>query len=197
MFRVLNMNYYQLSEPDECKAILDDYKLYNDSIAQWWDEVSAELKWDMLPWRFLYMLYKHWFEENNPSGKVQRSREFIEEMRLLSETDTIWMDPGKGSDGRDRQLSGYIPENIDEPLGKNCYLIKVSPNDGYKYTHSVGNPINWQGRQRGLVRRRAYYGQKSYVVPTTAGQVNGVAPGTAGQAASVALIRDALGQRKA
>ena len=66
MYKVLNTDYYAFSEPAACRLALEDYKVYNDPVRQWWDEVSGELVWDLLPWDFLYELYKQWCKDNNP-----------------------------------------------------------------------------------------------------------------------------------
>src|SRR5699024_5398232 len=60
LWRVLNMDYYTLSEPEACRLALEEYKEYNDPIRQFIDEILPECKWNLLPYAFLYDLYKSW-----------------------------------------------------------------------------------------------------------------------------------------
>lgn len=145
MYRVLNMNYYELSEPAACRALLDDYKVYNDPVRQWWGEVSDKFVWDLLPWTFLYPIYRSWFKDNNPSGNIESRRNFIDQMRKIVEKDDIWMCPTTiNKDGRpkDKQVSAFGRIVCDEPLG--------NLRDDYRW----GNEGRWKnGTHRGLLRR--------------------------------------------
>lgn len=80
LFKVLNMNYYSLSEPVACQIALSDYKEYNDPIRQFAIEILPQCTWDLLPFGFLYDLYREWFKENCPSGLIQSKTTFIEEL---------------------------------------------------------------------------------------------------------------------
>ena len=68
MFKVLNMNYYTLSEPEACKRFLQDFKSYNDPVRQFVEEVLPDCVWDFIPTGFLFELYTAWFKQNFPSG---------------------------------------------------------------------------------------------------------------------------------
>lgn len=144
MYRVLNMDYYRLSEPAVCHSLLDDYKVYNNPTRQWWEEVSGSFVWDLLPWTFLYQLYHTWFKENNPSGNVASSRTFINELRQIVENDDTWTCPtttDKPGKRLDKQISASGRIIGDEPLGKSV---------GWDW----GRPDRWQaGKHRGLLRR--------------------------------------------
>ena len=58
MKRVLHTDYYSLSEPAACKDVLNEYKEFNDPVRQYWDEFRDRFQWDLLPFTFLYDLYK-------------------------------------------------------------------------------------------------------------------------------------------
>lgn len=77
LYRVLNMNFYSLSEPDSCRTALEEYKDYNDPVRQFLDEMMPQFQWDLVPFSFLYELYKAWFKKNSPSGSVQGRNTFI------------------------------------------------------------------------------------------------------------------------
>lgn len=71
MFKVLNMNYYSLSEPAACQNVLMEYKEFNDPVRAFWEDMSGRLVWDLVPFDFAYDLYKAWFKRNSPSGVLQ------------------------------------------------------------------------------------------------------------------------------
>lgn len=84
MKRVFDMDYYELSEPASCKAVLDEYKAFNDPVRQFWSEFEEEFVWDMLPNGFLYDLYKSWFARTNPSGSLISRTIFVKDVRNVA-----------------------------------------------------------------------------------------------------------------
>ena len=143
LYKVLNTDYYEFSEPAACRNVLADYKVYNDPVRQWWDEVSGEFVWDLLPWEFLYELYKHWCKNNNPSGKVSSKRGFVDQMREVAERDAIWECPcvvDKDGRRKDKQISSTGRIVDDEPLAATVGC-------------SLGYASHWPGVYRGLLRR--------------------------------------------
>ena len=113
MYRVLNMNYYQLSEPAACKAALAEYKEYNDSVRQFLKEMLDQCVWDVLPYQFLYDLYKAWFDRNMPSGTKQNKTAFIDNLTSIIEADPNlpW-----GATGRSNAIRPGNRMNAPEPL---------------------------------------------------------------------------------
>ena len=87
LYKVLHMNYYELSEPEACKKVLATYKVSNDPVRQFWNDLKDEFKWDLLPYSFLYDLYKSWFRKNNPNGSVEGRNKFISEIRNIADGD--------------------------------------------------------------------------------------------------------------
>lgn len=77
LYKVLNMNYYSLSEPAACVMALNEYKGFNDPVREFAMEILPQCQWDLLPFKFLYDLYTAWFKQNNPSGKPQGRNTFI------------------------------------------------------------------------------------------------------------------------
>lgn len=77
IFKVLNMDYYELPEPESCVRLLTEYKSFNDSVRQFVEEIFPQLQWDLLPYTFLYDLYKAWFREASPSGSIQGRNTFV------------------------------------------------------------------------------------------------------------------------
>lgn len=95
LYKVLNMNYYELNEPEECKMALSEYKMFNDPIKQFIDEFISQCVWDALPFSFLYDGYKAWYKKNSPEGKLQGKSTFISDLLNSLTNDTGWYCPGR------------------------------------------------------------------------------------------------------
>lgn len=81
-------SYYDFDVPDACTRLLDDYKTFNDPVRQFGEEMLPELKWQLVPNKFLYDLFKAWYEENIPSGRVQGKNSFLQEFKdVIAERD--------------------------------------------------------------------------------------------------------------
>ena len=90
MYKVLNMNFYTLSEPVSCRNALEEYKDYNDPVRQFLDDMLPELKWDLVPFSFMYDLYKAWFRKNSPNGSLQGKNTFIMDVTNLLQNYPDW-----------------------------------------------------------------------------------------------------------
>ena len=90
MKRVLEMDYYKLSEPEACKLVLEEYKTYNDPVRQFWAEFEDQLVWDFIPYSFLYSLFKKWFKRDNPSGSIMGRNTFIKDLRNVITKSTVF-----------------------------------------------------------------------------------------------------------
>lgn len=89
LHRVLHMNYYVLSEPAATKLVLEEYKGFNDPVRAFWDEFEEEFAWDLLPFSFLYDVYKVWFSKTNPSGSPLGRNAFIGDLvGIISKSDS-------------------------------------------------------------------------------------------------------------
>ena len=95
MYKVLNMNFYTLSEPQSCTQVLMEYKDYNDPVRQFLDEILEQAVWDLLPFSFLYELYKAWFRKNSPSGSIQGRNTFITDLLNILDSYPEWYCVGR------------------------------------------------------------------------------------------------------
>jgi putative DNA primase/helicase len=93
MKRVFDMDYYALSEPDACRIILDEYKIYNDPVRQFWAEFEEQFVWDILQYSFLYSLFKEWFKRDNPSGSIMGRNTFIKDLQNAVSGSTVFQVP--------------------------------------------------------------------------------------------------------
>ncbi|WP_311245307.1 MULTISPECIES: phage/plasmid primase, P4 family [unclassified Microbacterium] len=88
--RVLHMDYYVLSEPEATRLVLDEYKKANDPVRAFWDEFEEVFVWDLLPFPFLYDLYKSWFAKTNPSGSPIGRNNFITDLVAIVDKSELW-----------------------------------------------------------------------------------------------------------
>lgn len=131
LYKVLNSDYYELIEPAACKLALDEYKEYNDPIRQFCADVLPEAHWDLLPFTFLYDVYKEWFEENSPSGSLQGSRTFVKDLKIAIANSDEWVvGPGQ----KNQVYTNNLMDN-DEPLADE-YNLKQWKNFARKARYS-------------------------------------------------------------
>ena len=160
-YKVLNMDYYKLIEPASCRQALIEYKEFNDPVRQFFDELKDEFVWDLLPFTFLYDLFKSWFKINSPSGTVQGKSSFITDLLQILTSQTEWMCPDKNKKIRVTQTNMLGPEPLIISYGLTQWMnpsVKGSDPD------KLATPclsVNYRGIQR--------------VVPN-----NGVAPAISG-----------------
>ncbi len=87
LWKVMNLpDYYELPEPDECKALLDEYKAYNDPILEFITDAFTRFAWNKVPQDFVYDLYLKWCIKNNPSGKIAGRRSVMEKIKVYIAT---------------------------------------------------------------------------------------------------------------
>lgn len=130
LYKVLNMNYYQLSEPAVCQNLLDDFKNFNDPVREFFYELEDEFKWDLLPFTFLFDLYKKWFAKNQPSGTQLGRNSFIQSLRQIIESDPNWT----CSDGN-KKIASFGKMNETEPL-----ILAYGLDDWKSKTYRGNNP---------------------------------------------------------
>ena len=110
MYRVLNMNYYEFDVPEECKDALEEYKEFNDPVRQFMSEIMSELQWDLVPFTFLYDLYKAWYKKNIGQDKsaMKSKQVFTKDLLAILPEYTNWACPDK--------MKVYKPGNkMDKP----------------------------------------------------------------------------------
>lgn len=152
LYRVLHMNYYTLSEPDVCKQALEEYKEFNDPLRQFADEILPECKWDLLPFTFLYELYRSWFTRYIPSGSPISRNTFIKDIVILTNDNDIWDCPDKN-----KKIKSAGKMDMPEPLILEYNLTNwgnpryLAAKDRDKYCIPANPAVSY----RGLTRRPA------------------------------------------
>ncbi|PRI10521.1 DNA primase [Leucobacter massiliensis] len=119
-------SYYQLSEPEATRRVLEEYKEWNDPVRAYWNEFRERFVWDLLPFTFLYDLYKAWFASVNPSGSPVEHKRFVQDLVQILQTDDQWY-------CTDKSRSVRTSTHMDEPeLLIHEYELKSWLNPTYK-----------------------------------------------------------------
>ena len=148
MWRAMHMSHDDLSEPASCLMVLDDYKMFNDPVRQFVDEViMRETRWSLLPYGFLYDLYSAWWKANSPEGKLLGKRSFKKQLVMVMRPMDGWIaDPDRkwGSAGR---MDGPEPTIV-------AYGLKGWMRDGYRGANEtmIATPTKLSQNYQGLVR---------------------------------------------
>lgn len=119
LYKVLHMDYYQLSCPKACQLALQEYKEFNDPMRQFASDILPELRWNLVPFPFLYDLYCAWYKENVGSGDTLSRQGFIQSFLTILKDFPDWDCPDKNKK--------YKPVNkMDwpEPLIATYHLTK-------------------------------------------------------------------------
>lgn len=97
LHKVLHMDYYELDVPVSCQNALNEYKEFNDPLRQFVNEILPELQWDLVPFTFLYDLYKAWYVKNVGKSDVIGKQVFIKSLAgvLGNDSDFLYEDKTK------------------------------------------------------------------------------------------------------
>lgn len=158
LWRVLNMDYYELSEPDACKALLLEYKEVNDPVRQFWAEMEDQFVWDLLPYDFIYALYVAWMKQYDQDTKVIGRNTFKNQLQEVVRTSSgTWWVPPKEPEAGGRMRDKYL--NRKDMMDKPEILIKQYKVQGWgDETYHGGDetrkliPSPTKTRFRGLMR---------------------------------------------
>lgn len=152
LHRVLSGNFYELSEPAAVKATLHQYKIENDPVRAFAEEFLDRMVWDLLPWRFLYALYRAWLTKDQPSNPPLGYNKFIKHLTLILQ-EAVGEGEGYGwfvTPAAVRTKNRILGE---EPLAVEYNLdqwFDIQPVNGS--IRKVGTPHNIPISTRGLLR---------------------------------------------
>lgn len=91
LYKVLNTDYYDLPVPQACADMLEEFKENNNQVYAFWKEMRELFVWDLLPYKFLYDLYKAWYESNNAGTRTCQSlNTFLVDLKAIIEKDPDW-----------------------------------------------------------------------------------------------------------
>lgn len=141
--RVLTMNYYSLSEPEAVKLALEDFKESNDPVRGFWNEKRDQFVWHLLPWQFLYDLYKSWLTSVNPQAKPIGKAKFTDELMALLAEDpegSRFLCQDKKKTHRTKGRLGW-----EEPMAAEYGLEDKWKVPGAKLADTYAGPIRREG----------------------------------------------------
>ncbi|MCH5170711.1 MAG: DNA primase [Oscillospiraceae bacterium] len=149
LYKVLNMDFNELPEPEACRQLLEDYRQFNDPVRQFVDEILPQLVWSLVPREYLYDLYKAWFSRNIPSGIVQGKITFLKEIEaILRGSDTWYV---MSSKDKAKRADKYM--TAPEPLSVSYNLQSwFNPNYSGNDVDKIAIPPQ-TGEYRGLLRK--------------------------------------------
>ena len=101
--RVLNMNYDRLPVPESCQNELENSRQINDPVLQFMNDFMGEFTWDLLPFTFLYDLYRKWYEKNVPGKPALSRARFMQELKRNLPSFPEWTTHTNAS-GRDLEV---------------------------------------------------------------------------------------------
>lgn len=84
--------YYKLDSDNRSLELLTEFQMKNDPVRDFWDEMSSQFAWDLIPTAFLYDLYVAWTKRVNPSGKAVSRSVFLDSLKPILEHDVDWVD---------------------------------------------------------------------------------------------------------
>ena len=155
LWRVLNMDYYELSEPDACRALLLEYKEVNDPVRQFWTEMEEQFVWDLVPYEFIYNVYLKWLDKSNPGSKPLGKIKFKEHLKdiVQATSDIWWVPPREGDKLKDKLFNRKDMMDKPEMLIKK-YGVQDWGDDTYKGGDEARKliPSPTKTQDRGLMR---------------------------------------------
>lgn len=152
LHKVLSGSFYRLSEPEACRQALEDYKSDNDPVRGFYEEFYESFVWNLLPWGFLYDLYKAWFAYTNPSGSALGRKRFITHSESVFKDPafapaSVWASTGKTA----QRTAGRISNG--EPLAVEYGLTSWTGTAGARGSSTVATvPRSLPVSTRGLMR---------------------------------------------
>lgn len=143
LYKVMHMDYYELSNPSACINKMREFRLNNDPVSQFVDEILPQCQWDFIPSEFLYEVYFAWRQENCPNSHVLNKITFLREVRRVLETSTDWYDTdgsrkvGHKMDAAEPLIAKYRLENWYNPnyngtdVDKLCHPVVPKDSRGF------------------------------------------------------------------
>ncbi len=147
LYRVLNTNYYKLDEPAACKEMIEQYKVYNDPVRDFLNEILAQASWDCLPNDLLYEFYKSWSRDQNPNGSIQSRNTFLNDVKNTIDSISFWYYVNSKNPKR---VSGRM--DCDEPLLNEYNITDWMDNPKTEYGRFKINKKKKKERTGGVFR---------------------------------------------
>lgn len=140
LYKVLHMDFYTLSEPQACIDVLNEYKEYNDPVRQFYFEMQDRFVWDLLPFGFLYELFKGWFVKNMPTGSILGKQKF--KLEIINVVNSSAKNGGKFfCADKDKNIQRIDKNNNDRMSGPEPLIAEFNVQDWMNKQYS-GHDVN-------------------------------------------------------
>lgn len=124
--QALELDFDELPEPKCSLALLDEVKMMNSPIRQFWSEISPDIEnWNLLPFTFLYELYKAWYHRFVPSGTLTGKTTFVNELMNTIKDDEDWYCEDKTRQIRVTKDNMNGPEHLIAEYGLTDWMSKT------------------------------------------------------------------------
>ena len=89
----IDMDIDEISEPQSCIDMLNEYLAYNDPIRDFANEILPRYSWNLIPNTLAYEQYKSWMAVNAPNAKVIGRNAFIRDFTQIARETGEWIYP--------------------------------------------------------------------------------------------------------
>lgn len=149
LYKVLNMDYYQLDTPTACQEALEEYKEFVDPLRAFLMDIMPRVKWDLLPWSFLYDLYTNWYKANYGDRNHISRTSFNKDLKqLLPVLFPGWECTGESTMRPGTRMADLEPLIEEYDLKKWMNPANHGPGDDFKHCH----PVHLASMYRGFYR---------------------------------------------
>lgn len=141
VYRALNQpDYYEFTSVSACQKMLRQYQEFNDPVREYLDEMLPAFQWDLVPYAFMYDLYKKWLAKNYPTEAPLGRNIFVRKIRQQLAKDPVWealqssVKPGKMMDKSENlMLEWDLREWIDssDVTEEGSPVCQVVPKESY------------------------------------------------------------------
>lgn len=114
--------------PEVAKDILGTYKISNDPVRDFWNDVREEFRGPRIPSQLVFDLYIAWFNSNNPSGSALGKINFNTAIKNILNNDDDWT--------YKEERAKYKADDFDDEPIISDYGLDLTPINGKPATWS-------------------------------------------------------------
>lgn len=91
LYRAIKLGEFkELTVPQSSERLMNETKETNNSVLEFWNEMKYEFSWDILPYGFIFGVYKGWYEENMGGRSAGSKKNFLKELKKIVKYDQYW-----------------------------------------------------------------------------------------------------------
>lgn len=146
LLQALHLKFDKFIVPDESKEIMNEFKSANDPVRDFWNEMRDRFVWSLLPFPFIYDLYRSYIRRNFPGHLPETKPEFNKQLLRVIKDDPNWYCPDK------KKQFAVTANNMGsfEPLIREYNLIEWEKK---YYSYGYNGVPKLAASYRGIIRR--------------------------------------------